>query len=305
MVGIGKRQHIIYVIDFGLAKRFRDAKTGDHIPYRDGKSLTGTARYASLSTHLGAEQSRRDDLESLGFILMYFNRGSLPWQGLRARTKQEKYDAIKEKKLTTSVEVLCQGFPEEFAMYLSLCRKLPFDEKPDYGQMRKLFKDLFTRKGFEYDYVYDWLIQKIPSRQAFLPAATENKIVPETNADTPVQEGEECKDSEKKPVAKQAEEIKAVKKPGEAGGKAKLPEADLAAPKPDKVMSTKVLLHKQPVHIVKDSSTKPSAYSKTVGSGLKGTTKVQDLRYLGTEIIMCSTKGSVPAPKIVTTNPKV
>jgi len=155
---VGKRQHYVYIIDFGLAKRYRDPKTGEHIPFRDNKNLTGTARYASVNTHLGIEQSRRDDLECLGFVLIYFLSGTLPWQGLKAKTKQEKYDKIKEKKVTSSIDELCKGFPEEFAQYMHYCRQLKFEDRPDYVYLRKLFKDLFYRMGFEYDYIFDWMI---------------------------------------------------------------------------------------------------------------------------------------------------
>jgi len=152
----GPNARYVYMIDFGLAKRYRSARTGRHIPYRENKSLTGTARYASVNAHLGIEQSRRDDLESLGFVLMYFNRGRLPWQGLQAHTKKEKYDKISEKKMSTPIELLCKGFPEEFAQYLNYCRALRFDDKPDYSHLRRLFRKLFKNRNFKYDYIYDW-----------------------------------------------------------------------------------------------------------------------------------------------------
>jgi len=135
-------------------------KTHQHIPYREQKNLTGTARYASINAHLGIEQSRRDDLESLGYVLMYFNRGNLPWQGLKAPTKKQKYEKISEKKIGTSVESLTKGYPAEFAQYLNYCRSLHFEDKPDYAYLRKLFRDLFLREGQKYDAMFDWTTLK-------------------------------------------------------------------------------------------------------------------------------------------------
>merc|ERR1739848_190577 len=129
------------------------------------KSLTGTARYASINTHLAIEQSRRDDLESCGYVLMYFNRGSLPWQGLKANTKKEKYNKIAEKKMGTPVEILCKHFPTEFITYLNYCRALRFDDKPDYSYLRRLFRDLFFRQGYAADYRFDWTVLNYQERE--------------------------------------------------------------------------------------------------------------------------------------------
>ncbi|XP_048100968.1 casein kinase I isoform X4 [Alosa alosa] len=175
LMGLGKKGNLVYIIDFGLAKKYRDARTHQHIPYRENKNLTGTARYASINTHLGIEQSRRDDLESLGYVLMYFNLGSLPWQGLKAATKRQKYERISEKKMSTPIEVLCKGYPSEFATYLNFCRSLRFDDKPDYSYLRQLFRNLFHRQGFSYDYVFDWNMLKFGANRAAEDAERERR----------------------------------------------------------------------------------------------------------------------------------
>lgn len=154
-IGIGRNLHRIFIIDFGLAKKFMTS-SGEHIKYREGKGLTGTARYASINTHLGVEQSRRDDLESLGYVFLYMLKGQLPWQNLKAKTIKEKYDKIKEKKILTKLEDLCKGLPEAFLDYCNYCRKLKFVDKPDYAYLKTNFKTLFTEQGFDYDFQYDW-----------------------------------------------------------------------------------------------------------------------------------------------------
>lgn len=160
-MGTGKKGHHVYLIDFGLAKKYKDSKTNTHIQYKENKNLTGTARYASINTHLGIEQSRRDDLESLGYVLIYFFHGSLPWQGLKTVSKSQKYVKISEKKQETSIDELCKDLPEEFSKYLIYCRSLKFEDKPDYSYLRKLFKDLFFKEGYKCDYVFDWTIKRI------------------------------------------------------------------------------------------------------------------------------------------------
>nr|XP_051223925.1 casein kinase 1-like protein 3 isoform X3 [Lolium perenne] len=165
LMGLGRKANQVYAIDFGLAKRYRDSTTNRHIPYREHKNLTGTARYASSNTHLGIEQSRRDDLESLGYVLLYFLQGSLPWQGLKAATKKQKYEKICEKKISTPIEVLCKSCPVEFASYFHYCHSLTFDQRPDYGFVKRLFRDLFTSQGYEFDYVFDWTVLKYKQGQ--------------------------------------------------------------------------------------------------------------------------------------------
>lgn len=105
-------------------------------------------------------QNRCDDLESLGYMLLYFLRPSLPWQGLKAENHEQREELILEKKKTITVEDLCEGLPQEFAAYFHYIRSLGFDDKPKYSYLRKLFRDLFVRKGFTYDHVFDWTVLK-------------------------------------------------------------------------------------------------------------------------------------------------
>jgi serine/threonine protein kinase len=154
----GPKAKNLVLVDLGLAKKFRNSK-GEHIKFKEGKLLTGTARYASCNVHRGYEQSRRDDLEALAYLFMYFLRGSLPWMNLKASNLAQKYEKIREKKLEVTPEEVCHGFPNQFEDYLKYCKELRFDEEPDYKYLRNHFKELFNSLNFKFDHNYDWTLK--------------------------------------------------------------------------------------------------------------------------------------------------
>lgn len=156
VVGLNEKANTIYIIDFGLSKRYIDLKTRAHIPYREGRNLTGTSRYASTYNHMGIEQSRRDDMESLAYLLIYLLKGSLPWQDKHFGDKKENIQRIGQIKISTTVDSLCLGIPREFGEFLKATRSLDFAERPNYEMYREMFRNLFIRSGFVYDYNYDW-----------------------------------------------------------------------------------------------------------------------------------------------------
>ena len=142
VMGCGKQARVVYLIDFGLSKQFRNPNTHQHIPYSDAIVFTGSAIFASIHSHQGQELGRRDDLESLAYLLIYFLRGSLPWQGL------DCLDIMKNKEEISSLE-LCHGFPVEFAYFLDYSRSLSFDAKPNYHYLFDLFDNLLLHQGVQ------------------------------------------------------------------------------------------------------------------------------------------------------------
>lgn len=159
--GLGHNSSLLYMIDLGLAKKYRDLRTHQHENYSEDRGLAGTARYVSINVHLGVEQSCRDDLESLGYVLISLLKGKLPWQDLENCTQGEKYEMMSKAKVATPLEVLCDNLPEEFLTYMTRVKDLRFDEKPPYYALRQLFVILMIKMNYEYDYQYDWIVSKV------------------------------------------------------------------------------------------------------------------------------------------------
>ena len=155
VIGKSENEHLIYLVDYGLAKRYKEEYTNFHIPLRQGIKLTGTIRFASCNAMNKKELSRRDDMESIGYMFIYLLKGSLPWQGLKIKQKNEKYEKIREMKMDIDINKLCEGIPEEFGTYLKMVRRLEFEEEPEYGKYINLFDDLFNKKELVRDFCYD------------------------------------------------------------------------------------------------------------------------------------------------------
>ena len=146
----------LYIIDFGFTQEYENHFDFTHIPFKEHKSLTGTPRYSSMNALRGYEQSRRDDLESLGYMLIYFLKGSLPWQGLRGLTQMKTFQQILKCKESVVPKKLCEKCPPEFEEYFNLVLNLKFDQDPDYTTLRSLFLSRFEKENFVYDRDYDW-----------------------------------------------------------------------------------------------------------------------------------------------------
>jgi hypothetical protein len=158
---------MVYLIDYGLSKRYKDKNSGQHIPYRENKQLVGTVRYASINAHLGIEQSRRDDLEGIGYVLVYFYLGRLPWQNKTDKGKPLT-QKITEKKLTTPPELLCKKMPREFSYYFHYCKNLKFEDRPDYNSLKCMFAELLSSRMKIHnikELVYDWFDEENTYRE--------------------------------------------------------------------------------------------------------------------------------------------
>ena len=146
----------IYVLDFGLSKKYRSDTTKRHFSFSKNNPLIGNARYSSINALEGGTQSRRDDLESIGYLLLYLLLGQLPWQGKVSHSKDDKYYKIREIKKQTTPEQLCEGLPKQFEYYIKYTRSLQYESDPDYNYLKNLFLSVLKSYNLEFDYFYDW-----------------------------------------------------------------------------------------------------------------------------------------------------
>lgn len=139
-LGVGELSNQVFLIGFGLARLFRDPATRRHTAQIHESGIIGSVRYSSINCHLGLTPSRRDDLESLVYVIVYLTRGSLPWQGITAQSGQIHHDEVLRVKQATTVEALCEGLPQPFVEFVEQIRSLGFRDKPDYEYLHSILE---------------------------------------------------------------------------------------------------------------------------------------------------------------------
>ena len=149
MMGLRENSSTVYTIDFGISRSYLNKKTGRHIEFCTGKNLVGTARYVSINAHLGYQLSRRDDLLTLGYVMLYLALGELPWQFENTRRKSARFEELGRIKASYTPEQLCKELPPKFRHYFEYCSALQFTQKPDYEYLRGLMKSMATAEGFD------------------------------------------------------------------------------------------------------------------------------------------------------------
>jgi serine/threonine protein kinase len=155
-IGKGKNEKIVYMIDFGLSRHYLIEKTQQHIPMKSDRAIVGTLRYISMNCHEGLEVSRRDDLESLAYMMIHFVIGELPWMGIKAKSLGEKYKRVYEKKQETVPDEITKILPDEMKSFLKHILELEFEQKPNYDYLSGLIKSLKSKYGYQDDN-FEWL----------------------------------------------------------------------------------------------------------------------------------------------------
>lgn len=173
-IGQARSKKSIFLIDFGLSKEFKDKK-GEQIPMSVRKGIVGTARYTSINSHLGIEFSRRDDLESLFYILAYLVDGGLPWQKVYGRSKMEKYEAILQLKSTTHPFIVCRSLSREIGRCLEYVKNLQYDEEPNYNLLKMIFESEMKKKGWNLDDALDWEEKESYKKMSIIPKGDERE----------------------------------------------------------------------------------------------------------------------------------
>ena len=149
--------NVLYLIDFGLCRKYRSSKTGKHIAPKNLGKFTGTSRYASVYAMAGNEQSRRDDIESIGYMIIYFMKKKLPWQGIRGNSYKECYHKLFLMKKHMDLEILCRGLPKEVLEYMKYAKSLKFEQEPDYKYLKTLFQIILNKNKINLDnYILSW-----------------------------------------------------------------------------------------------------------------------------------------------------